>query len=72
MSEYLITTAKLKQAVKTDAYEVNHPSTNKRSGNWLIYAVGAFMVMLIAGVLILLVIHKKKLRKIHKSSPTSP
>ncbi len=62
MSEYLITTARLGQAVLSDAYQLNHPSENQRSINWLYYTGGGVLILLIGGAVFFLLIRKKRLK----------
>jgi hypothetical protein len=60
MSEYLITTATLKNAVMTDAYRINHQDGDNRSISWFYYAGGGFLLMLIGIAIIILARRKKK------------
>jgi hypothetical protein len=60
MSEYMITTATLKNAVISDAYQMNHQTSKQRSLSWLYYAGGGFLLMLIGITIVILARRKKK------------
>ena len=60
MSEYLITTARLKDAAMTDAYRLNNQTSERRSVSWLFYAGGIFLLVLIGSTVVILARRKKK------------
>ena len=60
MSEYLITTARLKDAAVTDAYRLNNQISERRSVSWLFYAGGIFLLVLIGSTVVILARRKKK------------
>jgi len=60
MSEYLITTAKIKGAVKSDAYQMNQQTSDQRTNNWLYYAGGGFLIVLIGVAITILARRKRK------------